>query len=132
MSTAIDLYHQGLAPVIIASGGVEPDGQDETAVMRQMAIDAGVPSSAILLDANGVNTDATVTDTTKIMADRGLNSAMVVSHFYHLPRIKLAYQGAGVNVLTVPSRSTAIPQLPYLVAREIPAFWVYYGRAVFG
>ena len=46
---------------------------------------------------------------------------------------KLAYQRAGWHVLTVPAgTSSPIPQTPAFVVREIPAFWVYYARAVFG
>ena len=54
----------------------------------------------------------------------------MVSDFFHLPRIKLAYQRAGVDVITVPSHARRIPQTTGLVIREIPAFWVYYLRAV--
>ena len=52
--------------------------------------------------------------------------------YYHLPRIKLAYQSAGHDVLTVPSGSSLFPLLPFIVAREVPAFWVYFLRAAIG
>ena len=55
---------------------------------------------------------------------------VAVSQFYHLPRIKLAYRRAGWDVLTVPAKSTE--RTLYQVAREVPAFWVYYVRALFG
>jgi uncharacterized SAM-binding protein YcdF (DUF218 family) len=116
--------------MIIMSGGVEPNGYDETVVMRDLAEHLGVPASAIVLDPRGVNTLTTVNDTVAIFRRGGIGSALVVSHFYHLPRIKLAYASAGYDVWTVPSRDTPIVQTPYLVAREIPAFWVYYLRAV--
>ena len=57
-------------------------------------------------------------------------SAAVVSDFFHLPRVKLAYQRLGCDVITVPSHARRIPQTTQLVLREIPAFWVYYLRAV--
>ncbi len=44
--------------------------------------------------------------------------------------MKLAYQRLGFDVTTVPSRAHRVPQTPRLVVREIPAFWVYYLRAV--
>jgi uncharacterized SAM-binding protein YcdF (DUF218 family) len=132
MATAVELYDEGLAPTLIVSGGLEPSGYDETAVMRGWAIAHGVPEQDILLDPNGVNTDATVRDTAAMFAQEGISRVLVVSHFYHLPRIKLAYQKAGYDVATVPSRNSPIPQLPLIVAREIPAFWVYYLRAAVG
>ncbi len=129
ITTAVELYELGMADTIIMSGGIEPSGYDEAAVMRDVAVAQGVPSDAIILDQGGVNTDATVTDTIEIFRQRGFHRVLVVSHFYHLPRIKLAYEGAGFEVYTVPSRSTFIRQLPLIVGREIPAFWVYYLRA---
>jgi uncharacterized SAM-binding protein YcdF (DUF218 family) len=95
--------------------------------MRRLAIEQGVPASAISVDPKGLNTDATVRNTVPRL-DGG--TVAVVSDFFHLPRIKLAYQRAGVDVLTVPSHARRIPQTTGLMIREIPAFWVYYLRAV--
>ena len=54
---------------------------------------------------------------------------LVVSHFYHLPRIKLTYQRDGLEVYTVPARETyLLRQTPYNMAREVAALWVYYLR----
>ena len=54
---------------------------------------------------------------------------LVVSHFYHFPRIKLAYQRDGWEVYTVPAReSYLLRQTPYNMAREVAALWVYYCR----
>ena len=129
MATAIELYKLGMVDTIIVSGGVEPSGYDEASDMRDVAVAQDVPSDVIILDPGGVNTDATVKDTVAIFRKEGFQRILVVSHFYHLPRIKLAYAGAGWDVYTVPSRSSFIKQLPLIVAREIPAFWVYYLRA---
>ena len=61
--------------------------------------------------------------------DNGLDRILAVSQFYHLPRIKLAYARAGVDAWTVPAR-TSITRTTAIVSREIPAFWLYYLRAV--
>ena len=50
-----------------------------------------------------------------------------MSHAYHLPRVKLAYQRAGWEVFTVPAVETRqLTQKPRLVAREVAALWWYY------
>jgi len=132
MATAVELHDQGLAPYMVVSGAVGDSGYDEAEVMRDMAVAAGVPAEHIVVDSAGVNTDATVADTAPIFDERGWTRVLAVSQFYHLPRVKLAYQRAGREVLTVPAgTSSPIPQTPTLVAREIPAFWLYYLRAVF-
>jgi vancomycin permeability regulator SanA len=128
--TAAELYRAGLAQRLLMSGGRGPDEPfNETSVMRSLAISFGVPASRVSVDAAGVNTDATVRDTVPVLRAAGGTTA-VVSDFFHLPRIKLAYERAGYDVLTVPSHARRIPQTTGLVVREIPAFWVYYLRAV--
>ena len=56
---------------------------------------------------------------------------LAVSEFYHLPRIKLAYARAGLDVFTVPARPQNWRRAWDLrsIFREVPAFWVYHLRA---
>jgi len=129
--TAAQLYRAGLTDRLLMSGaraGGEP--VNETAVMRTLAIGFGVPATAIDVDPRGVNTAATARDTVPMLRAAGVRRVAVVSDFFHLPRVKLAYQRLGLDVTTVPSRAHRIPQTTRLVVREIPAFWVYYLRAV--
>jgi vancomycin permeability regulator SanA len=128
--TASELYRQGFVDAIVMTGGIEPIGFDETVVMRDLAMQLGVPSDAIILDPDGHNTDASVANTARIFDDNGMRRILAVSQFYHLPRIKLAYARAGVDVWTVPARTILVPRTWAIVAREIPAFWLYYFRAV--
>ena len=119
LRTACDLYRQGFAPKLLFSGG---PGEPEQ--MRNYAIHHGVPASATLEDAAGVNTEATVRNT--VEASRG--RILAVSHFYHLPRIKMTFQRYGSEVYTVPSETTMYALMPYQLAREDAAFWAYYLR----
>ena len=131
MATAEELYEDGLVRRILVSGGVGESGYNEALVMRDMAVAAGVPPDKVVVDSNGVSTAATVADTVPFFGGEEWQRILAVSQFYHLPRIKLAYQRAGWNVLTVPAgTSTPIAQTPYLALREVPAFWLYYLRAI--
>jgi vancomycin permeability regulator SanA len=129
--TAARLYKAGLAQRLLMSGAQgRGEPVNETQAMRELAIGYGVPASAIEVDPNGFNTDATVRDTVPMLRAAGVRHVAVVSDFFHLPRVKLAFQRGGYDVITVPSHERQIPQIPGLVLREIPAFWVYYLRAV--
>jgi vancomycin permeability regulator SanA len=135
MDTAVELYDEHLVHWILVSGGVGESGYNEALVMRQMAVRAGVPVDRVIVDSSGVNTEATVRHSLPFFGLAGDTppDVLAVSQFYHLPRIKLAYARAGWDVLTVPAgTSTPIKETPYLVAREVPAFWVYYLRAILG
>jgi uncharacterized SAM-binding protein YcdF (DUF218 family) len=122
------LYKQGLAPVLIFSGGREQP-IDEPTMMKRLAVEMGVPAKAILLDPDGLNTDATVNNCRRLLPAMGAGRILAVSHFYHLPRVKMAFARAGIDVYTVPAEQTRILRaLPYYMAREVAALWAYYFR----
>ena len=129
MRTAIDLHGRGYADKLILSGGPGQGDVHETTAMREMAIRNGVPPGDIILDPSGVNTSATVSGTSKILDAIGARRVLAVSHYYHLPRIKLAYQRRGWEVYTVPAaESYTLRAMPYYIAREVVAMLVYYLR----
>jgi vancomycin permeability regulator SanA len=125
---AAELYRQGKAPLLLLSGG----GAAQVDAMRSLAIALGVPSGRLRLDVRGINSQATVNDTAASLGIGSWQPLLIVSNFYHLPRLKLAHQRAGLAAYTVPAwRGAWIIQTPYLMAREVPAFWLYYLRAIF-
>lgn len=127
--TGVELHREGLAPRLIFSGGEVSPGMTEPQAMRKYAIERGVPPSVIYLDPRGMNTQASVTQTTAMFRRLGVQRVLVVSHGYHLPRIKLAYARAGWEVWTVPAReSYTLSRMPWLVAREVAALGAYYLR----
>jgi uncharacterized SAM-binding protein YcdF (DUF218 family) len=130
--TAVDLYRAGLAPVLIFSGGPGDGDVHETEAMRRYALSQGVPDSAIMRDEGGLSTQHTVENTVSRFRKRGYARVLAVSQFYHLPRIKLAYLRAGVDVYTVPARPSApLYGLPWFMFREVGGFWYYYLRPLF-
>ena len=135
--TGIELYRSGLVSVLVMSGGDGADGFNEALVMRDEAIRAGVDPAAIVLDRAGDTTEATVADTVALLSIRNGGRLppriIAVSQAYHLPRIQLSFATAGVDVLTVPAVDPEpIGEMPLLVGREVPAFWVYFLRVCLG
>ena len=129
--TGCQLVREGLANKIIFSGGPGDGVIHETEVMRRMALELGVPAEAILLDPQGLSTRATIDNARVLFEREGIHDALGVSHFYHLPRLKLAAQRAGLNIRTVPARqSYFLRHTPAFVAREVVALWVYYLKGI--
>lgn len=121
--TGAALYHQRLAPRLIMSGGPGDGAIDEPTAMRNFAVSLGVPEGAIELDRTGVNTRGTID---ALDRNHPHDRLLAVSHFYHLPRIKLAAEQAGVRVYTVPAKeSYTLTEMPRYIAREVAAFWAY-------
>lgn len=91
LEKAAQLYQEGYFPYILVSGGVGMEGFDEAEVMKGFLVQKGVPSDRIITDNRGVNTRMTALNTRKILDDRGLESVMVITQFYHISRTKLAF-----------------------------------------
>lgn len=128
--TACDLYRRGLVRKLLMSGGKGDGAIHETVAMQREAIRLGVPAADILLDPAGVNTRETVRHTIPMLRAMGATRVLAVSHFYHLPRVKMTYQAAGFDVATVPAEQTRLlRQMPWLVLREVGGLWLYYLRA---
>jgi uncharacterized SAM-binding protein YcdF (DUF218 family) len=114
--------------VLIFSGGNERP-IDEPTVMKRLAVEMGVPPAAIVLDPGGLNTDATVNNCCRLLPAMHAARVLAVSHFYHLPRVKMTFARAGIDVCTVPAEQTrTLRALPYFMAREVAALWAYYFR----
>jgi vancomycin permeability regulator SanA len=127
VATACDLYRARRVRMLIFSGGPGDGITHETEAMRRFAMDRGIPASAIILDRAGLNTRATVQNTIGLFRNYDVQRVLTVSHFYHLPRVKLAYQQAGWEVFTVPARSDrTLLKLPVFIAREVLALGKYY------
>jgi len=127
MKTAVELYRNGLAETLIVSGGPGTGQVHETEAMAGFAASCGVDPDDIIPDAQGVNTRNTIKNTERILSGIKARRVMAVSHAYHLPRIKMTYQQAGMDVYTVPAReSYFLNRMPYYMAREAIALWAYY------
>jgi vancomycin permeability regulator SanA len=128
VETGAALYHAGLAPRLILSGGVDPSGVSEPSVMRAVAIEAGVPPSAILEDELGESTEASVDSVQALASRHGLGRVLAVSHYFHLARIKLLAERRGLRCFTVPADEgpTRLRGTPYYVLREAAALAYYF------
>ena len=108
--SAAALWREGLAPVVILSGGHGADAPvSEPQAMRRLALDAGVPASALVLDEGGVDTAASVRFAARLARERGWRRVLVVSHDYHLARVRLLAAREGLVVRTVPATETRGP-----------------------
>jgi vancomycin permeability regulator SanA len=125
--TGCRLYLDGVVRKVIFSGGPGDGAVHECEAMRRLAIGMGVPDKDIILDHEGLNTRATVRNTCGLPAAQPTGRLLAVSHFYHLPRIKLQYRRAGREVFTIPAEEEyTLTKMPYLMFREIAAFWFYF------
>lgn len=122
--TACELWHEGWAPVLVLSGGRDrTSGVSEPEAMRRIALDAGVPDEALVLDETGADTAASVRFTARLARGRNWFRVLVVSNDYHLARVRLLADREGLLVRTVPARETAAKGWKaFAIPREVVAW----------
>lgn len=86
-AVALLIISGSLLPAPKTSGGPGDGSFHETDVMRSIALQAGVPEEAILIDREGGNTAATAANVAQFSTSHGIHKILAVSHFYHLPCI---------------------------------------------
>lgn len=126
LDRAVELYRDGVVRFVIASGGTGKEGFSEARVMAAVLVEAGLPVEAVILDEQGDTTQATAVNAARIMQERGLTSAVVVSQYFHISRSRLALERAGVSpVHSAHARYFELRDL-YSIAREAVALPVYW------
>jgi uncharacterized SAM-binding protein YcdF (DUF218 family) len=127
---AYDLFRQGIAPVIITTGGAASDPSfSEGGVGRDYLKRRGIPERNLIAETQGSDTAQSAMRVAVIMHANGLHSCVAVSDAYHVFRIKrlLQHQGIGpVYVAPRPgSRPHSIVQRTYAVLREACSYLLW-------
>jgi uncharacterized SAM-binding protein YcdF (DUF218 family) len=97
LEKGLELYKQGTSNLIIVSGGLGVEGFKEGDVMRDYLVARGVPVNSIITDNRGSDTYMTAQNTKKIFDERGLDSALIVSNYFHISRVRLAFKRVGID-----------------------------------
>jgi vancomycin permeability regulator SanA len=127
LDKTVELYRQGRFAHIIASGGIDQEHTNEAQAMYKYLVAQGIPADAIWIDSQGANTLATAKNSAQLMQVHHLKSALVISQFFHIPRIRLALYAMGVQEV-----HSAYPKYferrdVYSVLREVVAIPYYFG-----
>jgi uncharacterized SAM-binding protein YcdF (DUF218 family) len=109
---AVGLFQRGLAPYLICSGGYLNDRLSAAAVARDLAIAQGVPADKILLADGSMTTREDAARVGTLMASRGWQTALLVSHPLHLQRARLLFESQGLAVYVSPT-STDLQAIPW-------------------
>ena len=98
LTTGVELYKQGVAPVIIMSGDHGQETYDEVNVMKSVAVELGVPEEKVFLDHAGFNTYESMYRAKEIFR---VESAVVITQEYHLYRALYNAENFGIDAVGV-------------------------------
>jgi uncharacterized SAM-binding protein YcdF (DUF218 family) len=93
-SEGVNLYERGLGQYLVFSGAAFDNGTSNADVMRDLAVQRGVPDSAILEEPFGEDTWGNAVHTRQVLEAHRLRSAILVTSPYHARRAKLTFDAA--------------------------------------
>lgn len=103
-AAAAAAYHEGVAPLVLASGGRRWGAQIEASSLREELLRGGVPASAIIEELWSLTTVENAIYTAAILRRIGAERAALVTCAWHMPRALRNFRGAGVDVVaTLPA-----------------------------
>ncbi len=106
---AIELYHDGVAPWLIVTGGkAEGDRTTEADTARIYAIQHDVPEGSILAEDQSRTTLQAIRQVADVMADRGLESGVFVSDPSHMLRVLRMASDQGIKAHGSPTRTSPL------------------------
>ena len=107
---AAQLYHRGLASIVIITGGSGHDPLfSEGVVGREYLKTLGIPDSQLIAETQSPDTAESARRVATIMSANNLHSCLAVSDGYHIFRIKQMLGREGVIVYGAP-RPNSHPQ----------------------
>jgi uncharacterized SAM-binding protein YcdF (DUF218 family) len=106
---AIALFHEGVAPRLIVTGGKrEGDRTTEAASGRAYAIAHDVPDDAILAEDASRTTIQSIRGVANLMRDAGLQTAVFVSDPTHMLRVLRMAADLGIEAYGSPTRTSPL------------------------
>lgn len=96
----VRLYEAGKAPLIVLSGGHDPDysASSSAEAMRRFMVALGVPDSALLLEPQSRNTTQNAHYTANLLGERGIEHILLVTSALHMPRSIALFEAQGFQV----------------------------------
>ncbi|HEV2113813.1 MAG TPA: YdcF family protein [Terriglobales bacterium] len=100
---AADLFRQGIAPIIITTGGAGRDPRfSEGQVGRSYLAARGIPEGQLIAETQSGDTLESARRVATIMRENGMQSCLAASDGYHMFRVKRMLRAQGVTVYGAP------------------------------
>jgi uncharacterized SAM-binding protein YcdF (DUF218 family) len=106
---AADLYEQGLAPVVVVTGGGQPgDRYSEARAAAEYLYTRGVPDEAQRREVDGRSSWESLSAAARFLREEGIDRVLLVSDRWHSYRIESIARDEGLDAYTSPT-----PTSPY-------------------
>lgn len=113
--TAVELYKADKVKKFLVSGDHGQVNYNEVETMGQYLLNQGIPAEDIVLDHAGFDTFDTMVRAREVFQ---VDSAVVVTQEFHLPRAIYLGRAAGLNITGVIADQQTYVKIAYFVFRE--------------
>jgi uncharacterized SAM-binding protein YcdF (DUF218 family) len=132
LEQAAVLYEEGMAPVVVVTGGMaDGDRVSEATVSQRYLVGRGLPDSAVVVLPIGRNSRESMTSAAEWLLDHGLESILLVSDPFHMARLAAEARGQDLVPWVSPTRTSPISlrrgeemQRIASEAAKVPVVWV--------
>jgi uncharacterized SAM-binding protein YcdF (DUF218 family) len=107
--TAVRAFQDGLAPLVIVSGGRRWFGVSEAEALSSELERRGVPGPAIVQELRSLSTCENARNVARILAERNLRSVGLVTCDWHMPRALASFRRAGISAEPISAPSPTMP-----------------------
>lgn len=108
---AISLYRDGVAPVVVVTGGRQSgDRVTEATASADYLIARGVPDSAIRREVQGGDTWESLAAASRFLAREGSENVVLVSDPYHSHRVAATASETGLNPVGISPQAQVVPR----------------------
>ncbi len=118
LERSVELYENGASGKLLMSGDHGRKDYDEVNVMKEYAIDAGIPSENVFMDHAGFSTYESIYRAKAVFK---AENVIIISQSYHLYRALYIAKGLGLKAYGVGSDQREYMGQEYREAREILA-----------
>jgi vancomycin permeability regulator SanA len=121
---AVQAFRADQGRRLLMTGGMGKHPPAEAHLMRQLALDAGVATSCILVEDRATSTLQSALRCSRILRQRGWSTALIVTDRYHLRRALLVFRSLGIQACGSAPQS-------HLYSRKRWKRWYYRVRELF-
>ena len=127
----VTLYNEGLAPLVVVTGGKQPEDRfTEAEASRDYLVERGVPSDAILLESAGRTTNESMEGVADLLEARGLNRVLVVTDPFHSLRSRMIAEDVGLRAYVSPTPNSVVRGTREVRRHLLEAAGVAVGRLI--
>lgn len=119
LTHAVALYKAKKAPLVLLSGGSTTGSRPEAEQLRDYLQLMGLPSTALLLERQSLDTQQNARYSAVILQGREVNKILLVTSAYHMGRAVPLFERQGFEVIPAPTDYQRLVGKP-LVPRWLP------------